>query len=285
MPKENPHEAGVGDRPGDRQPSARRDQRVIQPVDDQAWILRSGPRSAARLGWLALAASCRRSAGRVIPAVPAAAGQVTHVLLVERKTVRAGSAGTSPRPRIRPRSRTRRPRAAAAAGRERGAWAAPPGGTRWGSPSPRVYARLLRPRVNRRPVAAVSAAVEGFRLMRSRGFAFDEQYVRDLASRGWDRGYDPAGCRRQLAASASQPNRAADLPPDRRSTLWSSTGWMTRWSRRAEGWRSPGQSPTPASWGSRAWVTTCPGRCDREGNSGAGCAGRTAPPPAAGKAG
>ena len=36
------------------------------------------------------------------------------------------------------------------------------------------------------------------------------------AGRSWDRGYDPAGNRRQLAASASQPNRTAAL---RRITL------------------------------------------------------------------
>src|SRR5215472_6446052 len=45
----------------------------------------------------------------------------------------------------------------------------------------------------------------------SHGFAFDEQYVREVAGRSWDRGYDPDGYRRQLAASASQPNRTADL--------------------------------------------------------------------------
>ena len=85
------------------------------------------------------------------------------------------------------------------------------GSRRVGQPKPRVYARLLRPRVAAGRSAAVSAAVETFRLIGSHGFAFDEQYVRDLAGRSWDRGYDPAGYRRQLAASASQPNRAADL--------------------------------------------------------------------------
>ena len=40
--------------------------------------------------------------------------------------------------------------------------------------------------------------------------------MRDLADRSLDRGYDPDGRRRQLAASASQPNRAAEL---RRLTL------------------------------------------------------------------
>jgi pimeloyl-ACP methyl ester carboxylesterase len=85
------------------------------------------------------------------------------------------------------------------------------GSRRVGQPKPRVYARLLRSRVLADRSAAMSAAVETFRLIGSPGFAFDEQYVRDVAGRSWDRGYDPAGYRRQLAASVSQPNRAAEL--------------------------------------------------------------------------
>jgi pimeloyl-ACP methyl ester carboxylesterase len=80
-----------------------------------------------------------------------------------------------------------------------------------GQAKPRVLARLLRPRPAADRPAAVSAAVETFRLIGSHGFAFDEEYVRDLAGLSWDRGYDPAGYRRQLAASASQPNRTAEL--------------------------------------------------------------------------
>jgi pimeloyl-ACP methyl ester carboxylesterase len=85
------------------------------------------------------------------------------------------------------------------------------GSRRVGQPKPRIYARLLRPPVAADRAAAVSASVETFRLIGSPGFAFDEAYVRDLAGRSWDRGYDPAGRRRQLAASASQPNRTAEL--------------------------------------------------------------------------
>jgi len=80
-----------------------------------------------------------------------------------------------------------------------------------GQPKPRVYSRLVRPPVVADRAAAMSAAVETFRLIGSRGFAFDEEYVRDLAGRSWDRGYDPAGRKRQLAASVSQPNRTAAL--------------------------------------------------------------------------
>jgi pimeloyl-ACP methyl ester carboxylesterase len=84
------------------------------------------------------------------------------------------------------------------------------GSRRVGQPSPRVYARLLRRGACGRP-AAIAAAVDTFRLIGSHGFAFDEQYVREIAGRSWDRGYDPEGRLRQLAASVSQPNRTADL--------------------------------------------------------------------------
>ncbi len=85
------------------------------------------------------------------------------------------------------------------------------GSRRVGQPRPRVYARLLRRRVAADRPAAIAAAVETVRLIGSPGFAFDDQYIRDLAGQSWDRGYDPDGARRQLAASASQPNRTADL--------------------------------------------------------------------------
>jgi pimeloyl-ACP methyl ester carboxylesterase len=53
--------------------------------------------------------------------------------------------------------------------------------------------------------------VETFRLIGSQGYAFDEEYVREVAGRSWDRGYDPAGYLRQLTAALSQPNRTAAL--------------------------------------------------------------------------
>ena len=85
------------------------------------------------------------------------------------------------------------------------------GSRRVGQPRPRIYARLLRRRVAAGRPAAIAAAVETFRLIGSPGFAFDDRYIRDVAGRSWDRGYDPDGARRQLAASASQPNRTAEL--------------------------------------------------------------------------
>jgi pimeloyl-ACP methyl ester carboxylesterase len=85
------------------------------------------------------------------------------------------------------------------------------GSRRVGQATPRVLARLLRPRVIADRHAAMSYAAQTFRLIGSHGFAFDDQYVRDIAGRSWDRGYDPAGARRQLAATAAQPNRTAQL--------------------------------------------------------------------------
>jgi pimeloyl-ACP methyl ester carboxylesterase len=85
------------------------------------------------------------------------------------------------------------------------------GSRRVGQAKPRVYARLLRPRPVTDRAAAVSAVVDTFRLIGSRGFAFDEEYLRDLAGRSWDRGYEPAGHRRQLAATLTQSNRTAAL--------------------------------------------------------------------------
>ena len=85
------------------------------------------------------------------------------------------------------------------------------GSRRVGQAKPRIYARLLRSRAAADRSAAISGVVDTFRLIGSHGFAFDEEYVRDLAGRSWDRGYEPAGYRRQLAAAVSQPNRTAAL--------------------------------------------------------------------------
>jgi pimeloyl-ACP methyl ester carboxylesterase len=80
-----------------------------------------------------------------------------------------------------------------------------------GQPQPRVSARMLRRRPADGKAAAVTAVVETFRLIGSQGYAFDEEYLRDVAGRSWDRGYDPAGYLRQLAAFLSQPNLTAAL--------------------------------------------------------------------------
>jgi pimeloyl-ACP methyl ester carboxylesterase len=85
------------------------------------------------------------------------------------------------------------------------------GSRRVGQAKARVYARLLQREVISGRDAAVAAAVETFRLIGSRGYPFDESYVRDVAGRSWDRGFDPAGSLRQLEATVVQSNRTAEL--------------------------------------------------------------------------
>jgi pimeloyl-ACP methyl ester carboxylesterase len=85
------------------------------------------------------------------------------------------------------------------------------GSRRAGQPKLRLLARLPSRRVASDRLAAGSAAAATFRLIGSPGFAFDEQYVRELAGRSWDCGYDPDGYRRQLAAGMSQPDLTAQL--------------------------------------------------------------------------
>jgi len=80
-----------------------------------------------------------------------------------------------------------------------------------GQPRARLFSQLVRRRVARDRDEAVSAAVEVFQLIGSQGYAFDEEYLRQVAELSYDRGYDPAGYQRQLAAVATQPNRTAQL--------------------------------------------------------------------------
>jgi pimeloyl-ACP methyl ester carboxylesterase len=80
-----------------------------------------------------------------------------------------------------------------------------------GQPKPWIYPRLLRRRAVADRSAAIAEVVEIFRLIGSRGFTFDEEHLRELAGRSWDRGYNPRGYLRQLAAVTAQPNRTAEL--------------------------------------------------------------------------
>lgn len=80
-----------------------------------------------------------------------------------------------------------------------------------GNPKPRIFSRLLRRRVAADRHEAISATVETFRVIGSKGYAFDEEHLRDLAGRSYDRAYDPAGYLRQLAAISAQPNRTKEL--------------------------------------------------------------------------
>jgi pimeloyl-ACP methyl ester carboxylesterase len=80
-----------------------------------------------------------------------------------------------------------------------------------GQPHPRLYGRLLRRRAVADRPAAIAATMDALRLVGSQGYAFDEEYLRELAGVSWDRGYDPAGYRRQLAAVLAQSDRTPQL--------------------------------------------------------------------------
>ena len=84
-------------------------------------------------------------------------------------------------------------------------------GHRWrGMPGLRIYPMFLR-RPARDRDGAVEAAIEAFRRIGSPGFAFEEAELRDIAERSWDRGHDPAGTARQLAAILTTGDRSAEL--------------------------------------------------------------------------
>ena len=72
-----------------------------------------------------------------------------------------------------------------------------------GYPKPSLFARLTRRRVAADRTEVQANALETFRIIGSRGYAFDEEYLSDLAARAYDRAYDPGGYLRQLAAIAN----------------------------------------------------------------------------------
>jgi pimeloyl-ACP methyl ester carboxylesterase len=84
-------------------------------------------------------------------------------------------------------------------------------GNRWkGQPALRVYPYLLR-----RPVAGRAAYVERvmklFRVVGSPGFPRDEAELRAMLELSFDRGSDPRGMARQLAAIVAAGDRTADV--------------------------------------------------------------------------
>ena len=85
------------------------------------------------------------------------------------------------------------------------------GSRRVGQADPRLLGRLLRGRVVTSREEAMHAVVDTFRVIGSKGYALDEERLRDVGARSYDRGYDPAGYRRQLAAVVAQPNRTPHL--------------------------------------------------------------------------
>ena len=79
-----------------------------------------------------------------------------------------------------------------------------------GTPGLRIYPVFLRrPAANRE--GAVESFVSVFRLIGSPGFPFDEAETRKAAELSYDRGYNPAGSGRQLAAIIAAGDRTAEL--------------------------------------------------------------------------
>ncbi|MCW2953531.1 MAG: alpha/beta hydrolase fold protein [Conexibacter sp.] len=84
------------------------------------------------------------------------------------------------------------------------------GAARVGRPAPSTLRRMLaRPTADRD--VAIERSVAMFRHIGSAGFPFDAAAVRALAGLSYDRGHDPAGTGRQLAAIIRSGDRTAEL--------------------------------------------------------------------------
>jgi pimeloyl-ACP methyl ester carboxylesterase len=84
-------------------------------------------------------------------------------------------------------------------------------GHRWkGTPGLRIYPIFIRRPAGDRE-GAVESVVSVFRLIGSPGFPFDEEETRKAAELSYDRGYNPAGTGRQLAAILAAGDRTSEL--------------------------------------------------------------------------
>ena len=80
-----------------------------------------------------------------------------------------------------------------------------------GRPRANVLPALVRRRTVSNREQAVQRVLDTYRLIGSKGYPFDPDYLTDLAHRSLDRGYQPAGYLRQLAACLTQPDRTRRL--------------------------------------------------------------------------
>lgn len=80
-----------------------------------------------------------------------------------------------------------------------------------GYAKPKMVLNLLRRRAVTTREEAADVAVETFRSIGSRGYAVNEERIRDVAMRSFDRAHNPGGYLRQLAAVIAQPDRTAKL--------------------------------------------------------------------------
>ncbi|HSS42588.1 MAG TPA: alpha/beta hydrolase [Solirubrobacterales bacterium] len=84
------------------------------------------------------------------------------------------------------------------------------GSRRVGHPSYKTFGLLLGNPPRERE-AAIERVVKTFKLIGSPGYPFDEERIRDLAGRSFDRGHNPAGIARQLHAITASGDRTAAL--------------------------------------------------------------------------
>jgi pimeloyl-ACP methyl ester carboxylesterase len=92
------------------------------------------------------------------------------------------------------------------------------GSRRSGQPAPSLYPYLLR-RAPQERDAYVEHIVRVFTMIGSPGFPRDDARIRDLAARSYDRGHDPAGPGRQLAAILASGDRTAEVRQIKAPTL------------------------------------------------------------------
>jgi pimeloyl-ACP methyl ester carboxylesterase len=92
-------------------------------------------------------------------------------------------------------------------------------GNRWkGQPAFGIYRYLLR-RAPEDREGYIAYTTKVFEAIGSRGLPFDKDRVRDMVARSYDRGHDPAGPSRQLAAIVASGDRTAELRTIRVPTL------------------------------------------------------------------
>lgn len=84
------------------------------------------------------------------------------------------------------------------------------GARRVGRPAPSTW-RLMLGKPSKEREASIERAVVLWRHIGSHGFPFDEAEVRALAGLAWDRGHDPAGVARQLAAIIKSGDRTREV--------------------------------------------------------------------------
>jgi pimeloyl-ACP methyl ester carboxylesterase len=85
------------------------------------------------------------------------------------------------------------------------------GSRRVGQADPRLITRLLSRPAVLDAEQAMAAVLDTYRAIGSKGFELDEERLRQIGALSFERGYDPAGYRRQLSAVVAQTNRSSAL--------------------------------------------------------------------------